>query len=362
MPKLTVAIVTARRNEDTHYDKWRDIRRAFLDRDLQSKHFNGEFGALLAAVLDEELDNHIAYQLAALAKGTRQPDRVIIVDRARDDIGGAEYFEYFDGHGRGVAVEPMVSPRELELIPGSALCPSLPDRSRKASMGCNDKNTAIALCETEYLMMLDDCCLPGFGLVAAAFRACEAGRILLVGHQQMYVDQQPAWADTNIEVAQANWIHGKGEVYSVAQAKETRRVFGVWAMPLKHILAVNGFNTTLDGDRGGLDLELLERMDRYATASDVEYAVEPNARIYEIGHEHPWSKESRSDDDWHEKLPPGWGFKAPGPSLKEIRKAAGVKIGGDIFDLAGHAEHIEQVEHLDEVIEDALDETTPDDE
>lgn len=353
MPEITVAIATGRSLEDTHYEKWMAIRRAFLDRQLQSKHLNGEFGALLAAVLDEKLDYHIEYQLRALEKGTRQPDRVIIVDRFRRDIGGAEYVDYYGARDRAMVVEPMVSPHELELLPGSALCCPLSKRSNQLSMGCSDKNTAISLCETEYLLMLDDCCLPGFGLVQAAFNACKEGRILLVGHQQMYVESSsPAWEDYKIEVAQANWIEGGSKVYSVEAAKETRRVFGVWAMQLSHILAVNGFNTSLDGDRGGLDLELLERMDRYAAASELEYEVNPNARIYEIGHTHPWEKKSRSDEDWREKLPSGWGFKAPGISLKKIRKDAGVSVGSDIFDLAGHADEVDREEAIVEALED----------
>jgi len=358
MPKITVAIATGRVTADTHYEKWMAIRRAFLDRELKSKHLNGEFGALLAAVLDEKLDDHVEYQIRALEKGTRQPDRIIIVDRCKADLQG---MEYYGPDGCSVIVEPMVSPRELELLPAAALCCPLSKRSNKLSMGCNDKNTAIALCETEYLLMLDDCCLPGFGLVQAAFKACEAGGILLVGHQQMYVEQQLKWADTKIEVAQANWPVDDGPAfYDVEKAKELRRVFGVWAMSLSHILAVNGFNTTLDGDRGGLDLELLERMDRYAKAQSLQYVIDPNALIYEIGHEHPWKKQSRSDENWREKLPAGWGFKAPGPSLKAIRKDAGITVGGDIFDLAGHVEDVDRTEAIVEALEDIDGE--PDDE
>jgi hypothetical protein len=355
MPKITVAIATGRDNEDTHYEKWMEVRRRFLDRELQSKHLNGEFGALLAGVLDEKFDYHIEYQLRALALGTRQPDRILVVDRCRDDIGGAEYIDDYRNPGRGMIVEPMVSPRELEFLLGSSLCCCLSRRSNKVSMGCNDKNTAIALCETEYLLMLDDCCLPGFGLVEAAYKACEAGAILLVGHQQMHIE------DDQVEVAQANWPVDDGPAfYDVEKAKQLRRVFGVWAMSLSHILAVNGFNTQLDGTRGGLDLELLERMDRYARAQSLQYVVEPNARIYEIGHEHPWKEQNKREGDWKDALPSGWGFKAPGPNLKAIRKACGIKVGSDVFDLAGHAEQVEQAEHLEEIIEDVLDDKPED--
>lgn len=353
MPKITVAIATGRGIDDTHYYKWMRVRRAFLNRDLQSRHLNGEFGALLAAVLDEKLDYHIEYQIRALEKGTRAPDRIIIVDRVKEEIGG---MEYYGSEGRDIIVSPMMSSRELELMPASALSGALDRRSNKVSMGCSDKNTAIALCETEYLLMLDDCCLPGFGLVEAAYRACDAGHILLVGHQQMYLDLvqdgHDRWDLTKIEVAQANWTDEK-TVYTVEQAKEVRRVFGVWAMPLSHALAANGFNTRLDGDRGGLDLELLERMDRYATATGLEYEVSPNARIYEIGHEHPWApkKETCSDDAWREMLPAGWDFKAPGPALKDIRRDAGIVVGGDIFNLAEHAETLEREEVIGEILE-----------
>lgn len=349
MPKITVAIVTARKTEDTHYDKWVEVRKAFLNRELKSKHFNGEFGALLAAVLDEKLDDHIEYQLRALEKGTRRPDRIIIVDRSRDDLAGAQYIDFCDSQDTAIMVEPLVSAQELEMVPASSLTCSLGKRSNKFPMGCNDKNTAIALCETEYLLMLDDCCLPGFGLVEAAFQACEENKILLVSHQQMYIKSQA------IEVAQANWpVSDVPTSYDVDNAKQLRRVFGVWAMPLSHILAVNGFNTTLDGYRGGLDLELVERMDRYVKAQGLSYLISPNARIYEIGHEMPWKKESRDDADWISKLPPGWGFKAPGPSLKKIRKGAGIKVGGDVFDLAGHAEDVERVEQIEGIIEDTI--------
>jgi hypothetical protein len=192
-------------------------------------------------------------------------------------------------------------------------------------------------------------------LVEAAYRACEKNRILLVGHQQMYLERAAGgWSDTKLEVAQANWTTSRCDPRSVDEAKKLRRVFGVWAMPLSHILAVNGFNTTLDGDRGGLDLELLERMDRYAHAQNLTYEFSSCARIYEMGHEYPWKKQGR-DEDWREKLPDGWGFKAPGPSLKQMRKEAGIRIGGDVFDLAGRAEEVEQAEHLEEIIEDVLD-------
>jgi len=346
MSQITVAICTAREINNTHYYKWMNTRRAFLNRELQSKHFNGEFGALVSAVLDEKLDYHVDYQIRALEKGTRMPDRIIIVDRAKNDGPG---MEYYDDDGTTVIVKPMISPRELELLPGSALCPALDKRSNTVSFGCNDKNTAIALCETEYLLMLDDCCLPGFGLVEAAYRACEANHILLVSHQQMYVEEMAQ--SYTIEVAQANWHHEK-ICYKVDEAKQTRRVFGVWAMQLSHLLAVNGFNTLLDGDRAGLDLELLERMDRYAQASGLEYEINPAARIYEIGHDHPWAKnkESKTDDEWRVFLPDGWGFKAPNQSLKSIRKDAGIVIGGDIFNLAEYAEKVEREEAIGEII------------
>lgn len=350
MPQLTVAIVTARNVDDTHYHRWVDTRRLFLNRQIKSKYLNGEFGALLAAVLDEKLDYHVEYQIRALEKGTRVPDRIIVIDRARPDLNG---MEYYGNDGKSIIARPMVSSKELEMLPGSALCCSLDGRSNKVSMGCNDKNTAIALCETEYLLMLDDCCLPGFGLVEAAYNACEDDNILLVSHQQMYFNGE------DLEVAQANWCDGRC-VHTLDQAANLRRVFGVWAMRLSHALAVNGFNTALDGDRGGLDLELLERMDRYVKAIGIKYETNEMARIYEIGHEHPWAanKETCSDDEWRKNLPDGWQFKAPGMSLKDIRKNAGVVVGGDIFGLADHAELVER----EEVIGDIIDELSLDDE
>lgn len=370
MPEITVAICTARESKDTHYEKWMSIRRAFLNRKIKSKHLNGEFGALLASVLDEQLDYHIEYQVRALEKGTRRPDRIIIVDRVKEMSTG---MEYWGEDGDAVIIRPMMSLKELEVTPGSALAPSLDYRSNKVSMGCNDKNTAIALCETEFILMLDDCCLPGFGLVEAAYQACESNNVLLVGHQQMYVESDKNskdWENSRFEVSQANWLEKK-TVLSVNEAKQLRRVFGVWAMQLSHILAVNGFNTALDGDRAGLDVELMERMDRYMQASDVKYEINPAARIYEIGHSHPWvpwrkkeaTKEDKDDgielvhdDRWRELLPEGWGFKSPGPNLKEIRKDAGVVVGGDIFSLSEHVQRRER----EEVIGDILDEFSED--
>jgi hypothetical protein len=196
--------------------------------------------------------------------------------------------------------------------------------------------------------MLDDCCLPGFGLVEAAFQACEQNHILLVGHQQMYLK------DDDVDIARANWSSVMFTI-PVDEAKKHRRVFGIWAMPLSHILAVNGFNTQLDGDRGGLDLELIERMDRYVKAQDLRYAMSNCARVYEIGHEMPWEKDCRNDEETLKHLPPGWGFKAPGPSLKQIREQLGIQIGGDVFDLAGHAEDVEKAEQLEDIIDDVLD-------
>lgn len=354
MPKITVAICTGRDTEDTHYDKWMEVRTAFLNRKLRSKHLNGEFGTLLAACLGEKLNYHIEYQIKALELGTRQPDRIIIVDRCRDDIDG---MQYFDSEGKSVLIEPMIAPRELELSPRAAMCCSVGRRTNKTSFGCNDKNTAIVLCETEYLLMLDDCCLPGFGLVQAAFEACEAGCILLPGHQQMYIEESvlatKTWEAAKIEIAQANWAVKDREILTVEQAVERRRVFGIWAMDIRHILAVNGFNFELDGDRGGLDEELMERVDRYARATDVNYMMHENARVYEIGHTHPWGT-THNREDWHEYLPPGWNFKAIGPgrpSLRAIRKDLGIKVGTDIFNLAEHADVTERDEVIDELID-----------
>jgi hypothetical protein len=318
-PKISVAIVTARENKDTSYDRWRDLRSAFLNRASSWKdpatnavlplwqrggktcpsQLSGEFGALLTACLAVPYRwHHVEYQLQALAMQTRIPDDIYIVSRVRwpnpneDGPGGLGWWP------------PLLSQRELELQPESALGPSFEFRKNTVSFGCADKNTAVALCRTEYLIVLDDCCLPGFGLVEAAYQACKANKILLLGHRKISFpregdEPQLSHSDSNLTI------------------DDPRKVFGIWAMPIKHILAINGWNTQLDGFRGGDDEELKRRTDIYVAMRGLDYAVSPAARVYEIDHENPWG-DGPLECSWSTPN----GYAAPGPRLKDLHAAA----------------------------------------
>lgn len=352
MPTVAVAIVTARSNADTHYSRWRDLRDRFLsDPSYRPPQVSGELQALLAGVLHAPVEHHVYYQLRALALGTRLPDEVLVIDRLRHQAGRvgriAEGVEHY--HAEDVALwpewfpfpitfaKPMLSSRELTSNPTAGLPGGV--RSNTVSFGCSDKNTAIVMTSTDVLVMLDDCCLPSFDLVRCAREVFAAEkpvnqtvvhdddgrvytkpgpfprRVLLLGHRKLYL------RGGEVEAADANWTTTPAE-WPVDRAKHTRRIFGVWAMPLETILDLNGFNTILDGGRNGLDEELLERMDRLATAQDYTYVFQPGARVYEIEHEMPWANPEVDAADWQQALPAGSAWRAPGPDLRELRKAA----------------------------------------
>lgn len=311
---ISVAIVTARENEHTSYGRWRSLSQAFLsgksewtDPSNESivvplggpnrrlKHLGGEFGALLAACLSDEAEHHVEYQLRALALQTMKPERVFVVSRNPEPEG-------FCDRWPGVAWEqPMMSVRELDLNPvSSAMFPSL--RPCKESLGCTDKNTTLLLCRTDHLIVLDDCCLPGFGMVESALDACMKGHVFFLQHRQMYL---PTVDRPGIEIGESNTNLSEGHI-----------AMGIWAAPIKHFLAINGWNTELDGQRGGLDQELKMRLDVFARMKGIEYSSSPYARVYELEHTYPWGSVSRWEPP---EIPPG--YRAPGPSLSEIRAA-----------------------------------------
>jgi hypothetical protein len=324
---ITVAIVTARANEHTSYKQWRSLRNAFLsgqpewhteglppialgDPDRRNKYLSGEFGALLGACLATPAKHHhIEYQLRALELQTRRPDHVMIISRVPWPGNLLPRWS----RGEVSWIEPMVSTRELEAWPESAFT-YFENRRTDLSFGCNDKNTAIVACRTPYLIMLDDCCLPGFGLVEAGMKACEENHVMLFGHRKVYL---PSQDNPNLAIADANFT-----------LQDKRGVFGIWAAPVEHLLAINGFNTALDTSRGGLDEELKLRMDRYMQMRSLGYTTHSSARVYEIEHEHPWDT---TDRDWQELCPDG--FWAPGPNLKSIREAVLKRFAADDLDL-----------------------------
>jgi len=301
--KVSVAIVTARRDEDTTYEEWRSLRKAFLagasswgELDLQGpsrKVLTGEFGGLLMACLGSPARHHVEYQLRALALQTTPPDEVLIVSRRKVPP------ELCDGWPFPVNIsEPLLSEAELRLVPNAAVSLLFEDELRctEHSFGCADKNTAVVLARSPNLVMLDDCCLPGPGLVEAVHdTVCKDGCILMLRHRQLY---------RTLEVADANEDLAVGHV-----------VFGIFASPVKYLLDVNGWNQALDGQRSGLDAELKLRMDRYTRMREVSYVTHPAARVYEIEHSYPWGS---APGEWEEAT----GYKAPGPDLAALREAA----------------------------------------
>lgn len=335
---ITVAIVTGRRNEDCRYEEWRSLRNAFLSGrpewvregvpplDLgapQRRHpyLGGEFGAVMTTVFaGEPPPHHTGYQVRALALQTRLPDEVLIVSRGHDPN------EDWDLDGWPFPVrrlEPLISPRELELHP--ELCGmhlSTAPRSTKDSFGCSDKNTALVACRTENMIMLDDCCLAGPGLVEAALAACTDRKVLFIRHRQLRL---PTAESPVLAVADAN-----------DNLEQAHTVLGIWAAPISVFLAINGWNTDLDEQRGGLDAELKQRLDNYARMADIEYVVDPVARVYEIEHDYPWGM-TRNDDP-----APAVGYGAPGPSLRKIRDA--IQPWLDLDDDNGDEEEIDEEE------------------
>jgi hypothetical protein len=297
---MTVAIITARENSDTHYDRWREWYLNYIREGGNSKNVNLEMMSTFT-VLTHPAHCHVEYQLRALQNQTRRPDEVLVVSRIP--------FTYETSWGGWVSwAEPILSAREVRENPLSGLLchADLEDvpgrRQRSVPMGCSDKNTALLLCRTEYLLVLDDCCLPGPGLVEAAYRACSEGKVFLPAHRQLYL---PTADRPYIEIADANTDLVCGHL-----------VMGIWAAPVIYFLDINGWNTDLDGKRGGLDQELKIRMDRYLEMRDGDYAISSRARVYEIGHEYPWGNEPSGE--WMEKVPSG--YLAPGPSLKKLRQ------------------------------------------
>lgn len=320
----TVAIVTARRNDDIRYAEWTKLRKALLANPAMGHPaVNGELLALLMACLHRPVVHHIEYQLRALQMQTVTPDRILIVDRLYDDKLVQATLEHFDG-GLPIEddatemeinwVEPMLTPRELDMQPFSALPPW--KRENSVCFGCGDKNTALCMCETDHLIMLDDGCLPGPCLVELAVEACSRGNVLLLGHRQLYLptDDQPT-----VRHADANWDGHQSP----------RCPFGIWAMPVEYALAVNGYNTSLDGKRGGLDLEFRHRLDLFAKTRGFEFQVAKLARVYELQHDIPWTAGDETDRDWHDFLPEK-GWRAVGPDLSRV-----------------HTRYLEEVRQLD---------------
>lgn len=323
-PLSTVAITTARTTEQTTFKVWFDVwRSACLRQKYKGNTFpsaiHGEFLSLLGqartitldpaiVVLKENLfvQYHLMFQMECLAAGTALPHCILFVDRTT-----TERLWLKTRAGAELRREPPK--RAQDELHGDG------PRDAKTSRGCNDKNTAILQCPrgTDVLILLDDCCLPSYGLVETVEEYFEdpthANDVFLIGHRKYYLPVE----NRGFGWGEANWVE-KRTTWTVEEARKTRRVLGILAARLDTFLAVNGFNEDLDGSRNGLDEELLVRMDRYLLEVGGKYVADPNVRCYEIEHDLPWSTPTADARTWLDKLPEG--YRAPGPDLRELRK------------------------------------------
>jgi len=257
---ISVAIVTARRDEHTSYAQWAPFVRQFLLGERVDPVMNGEWGALMAA-LRVGLDSvsHVDIQIAALNMQTLLPNGINVVHRDG---------EYGDEVTYGMC--------PIQWMPAAHPGP--------APVGNADKNQAINACATRHMIMLDDCCIPSFGFVELAKRVCDEGNILLPEHWKIHLPV-PASGNTICAVSKAN-VYG---------SELGRRVFGIWAMPVCYARESGGYDESLDGKHGLWDEEYLERMDKYVKNHGIEYVRHPRARVYEIEHTRPWEDAGTHD-------------------------------------------------------------------
>lgn len=287
-PTVTVALVTARRTEETGYERWFNpahpvyAQNPKIPRSLQiemvalRRLYQAQLRADASADIPREY-HHIEFQLWLLNQQTVAPDRVIVVDRCYGNGEHQQHVEqgYNDGEGYTLLwTAPKVSKLELERTPVVAFEECM-ERDRKVSYGCSDKNTAIALCDTDILIMMDDCCLFSDTMVEAAIDSCGNGDVMAFGHRKAMFDDKG-----NYTHGEANW---QGEV-------SERCPFGIWAMPLKVALRVNGYEEKLDGGRHYIDVEFFKRVSMYLENIDQKIVVCDRARVYEIDHDMPWNQ------------------------------------------------------------------------
>jgi hypothetical protein len=316
---LTVAITTARFGDEIRYAAWGELARDVLAGRRKDPYVSGEWLSLCASLgCFPPVLHHVMYQLRALALQTRLPDKVIVVDRTlgQKEHTSRELEGMLDEEDLPFDVlwtQPQVGADELARAPHLALqsmqvsseasIELLPERKRDVPYGNADKNTALVLCPTEWLLMLDDSIIPGYALCETAAKTCERDEILLIGHRALYL---PTLERDSVEVANSHWHVGA----------QDNRVFGIFASPLKYLLAVNGFNTALDGRRGQWDIELRQRMNLYAQNVGIEFVQSEAARTYEVEHDYPWKQAPRCEVD----TPTTW--RAAGPDLKKMNHAA----------------------------------------
>lgn len=276
--RITVAVVTARLTSETTFHAWQKLLCRFLRSDAPETQLAAKAGpafiaAAVAAHMTQKRRDHLDYQQQALLNQTRQPDSILFFERGR---------RVFDAWHR------------------VALGPRLP-----YPQGCADKNEAFLRCETEYIMLLDDCCIPDPACVELAYDACKAGNFAMLKHHKLYL---PTEDRETVEVATAN-----------ASLKSDRRVAGIFAAPLEYVLDLNGYDERLDGQHALWDLEFLRRVDQYTFEKDIPYYYHPNMRVWEIEHDRPW-KDIRDTPLTLADIPYE-GYRAEGRDLRWLRES-----------------------------------------
>lgn len=336
--RLTAAIVTARFYTETSYSRWYDATREFLSRRRSDRYFQGEFGAIMAALMlgrerpcEKHFFSHVLYQLDALTLQSKPPDEVIVIDRTLSQDTSRYIAEILGSVDYPFIVrwtQPMLSGPEIlndlnHRLPGmiiqlNGIAYAGCRRERQLPYGNSDKNTAILLCQTDHLMMLDDCCFPGFACCEAVREICDSGSIAMLKHHKIYLQ------DNKLEQAVMNG------------SDQPPFVFGIWGMPLKYIVDVNGFNTDLDGQHALWDLELKARMDLYTQNRNIKYAFDDRATIYEIEHDRPWADGNKLES-FDLK-----GWRAPGHSLTEARKHISIQEPPEEPEFIGYIDEVDE--------------------
>lgn len=295
-PTVTVAIVTARTGDQIAYDELHKRRRELL----LSPDTPGELRAFVSALFqgNDDVLHHVDYQLRALALGIDQPDEVLVIDRHLNPALSVPntFSDSGDDSPYPFPVSyhpPQVS--KLELTGNGCLPPF--SRASGVPLECNDKNTAILLCRTDVLVMLDDACLPGIGLVTKAREVCAEGAVLAFGHRKLIFDEKLTWSE-------ANWM--------CAGAPEERTPFGIWAAPLGVLLDVDGLCEALDGRRYHTDIDFRRRVE----AADYSITTSPGAHVWELPHEPVTAQPMREFTAEDAESGANW------PPLRMRRKAA----------------------------------------
>jgi hypothetical protein len=258
-PTVTVTIVTARTADQIDYGMMHKHREQLL----LGPTTPGELRALAAGVFqDDDVLHHTDYQLRALAMGADYPDEVLVIDRHAEllydvDVSCFPFpVRYYP---------PQVA--SFELI-GRAVPPFT--RAKDTYLEASDKNTAALLCRSDILVMLDDACLPGVGLVHAAREVCAEGSVLVLGHCKTWFEED------RLQHSEANWMR------TTAPEEGERTPFGIFAMPLGVFLEVDGLRESYNGRRCPTDIDLLKRVRLYAPD---KLTCRRGAHVWEVPHD-----------------------------------------------------------------------------